>query len=485
MMYRDHNAATPVTQIADKNRFIPNSWGGSASPLHSVNYALPILAAVTAIVVGFGIGEGQWLVGLLALFIPLVLLYPVQVGLGLFAVLIPFDTIAVLGQAERGRTLTWFAGAAAIGILLGVGLASRRLKPLPVAAVWWIAFTSWCIVTMVWGLNLKASLEQLPSTLALLGFYLAATCIRYKKNELRAITFLSILGGCVAAAYSAYLFSQGNYYEMGETRASLIVNGRATNPDGLAMTLLLPISFAFAYFFSYKRWLGKALMLAVIALTCMGLFLTMSRGAVLGLVTIIFVFVYRLRMGRKLVMPLILLSIVLCFMPSVFFHRFVEATESGGSGRTNIWKVGAVAFQHYGLFGAGFNNFPFAYTKYVNASPKFEGFDRDAHNVYLAVGVEAGIIGLFLFGGAVLNQFRTASRIRNLAPFKHMLVATEAAACGLLVYSIFGNILWDKSFWFAWALLAAAGSVAEDSPSPETPPADGKVGRLKEGYGYR
>jgi hypothetical protein len=45
-----------------------------------------------------------------------------------------------------------------------------------------------------------------------------------------------------------------------------------------------------------------------------------------------------------------------------------------------------------------------------------------------------------------------------------MLVATEAAACGLLVYSMFGNILWDKSFWFAWALLAAAGSVAEESP---------------------
>jgi len=450
--------------LSDKNRFIPNGWGGAASPLQSVTYVFPILVGITAIIVGFGIGEGQWLVGSLALFIPLVLLYPVQVGLGMFAVLIPFDTIAVLGQAEKGRTLTWFAGAAAIGILFGVGLVSKRLKPLPVAAVWWIVFTVWCIVTMVWGLNLKASLAQVPSSLALLGFYLAATSIRYKKNELQAITYLSILGGCVAAAYSAYLFSQGNYYEMGETRASLIVNGRATNPDGLAMTLLLPISFAFAYFLSSKRMFRKAIMLGVIALTCMGLFLTMSRGAVLGLVTVIGVYVYRLKLGRKLVAPLILLSIVLCFMPSVFFERFVEASQSGGSGRTNIWKVGLVAFKHYGFFGAGFNNFPFAYTKYVNASPKFEGFDRDPHNVYLAIAVEAGIIGLFLFGGAVRNQFKTASRIRKRAPAKHMLVATEAAACGLLVYSMFGNILWDKSFWFAWALLAAAGSVAEESP---------------------
>jgi O-antigen ligase len=451
--------------VTYKNRFIPDGWG-TASRLQSATYVFPILASLTAIVIGFAIGEGQWLVGLLALFIPLVLLYPVQVGLGMFAILIPFDSIAVLGEAEKGRTLTWFAGAAAIGILLGVGLAARRLKALPVAAGWWIVFTCWSMVTMLWGLNLKASLEQVPSTLALLGFYLAASSIRYKKNELRAITFLSILGGCAAAAYSAYLFRQGNFYEMGETRASLIVNGRYTNPDGLAMTQLLPISFAFSYFLSYKRWLGKAIMLLVIALTSMGLFLTMSRGAVLGLVAVLFVFVYRVGIGRRLVAPLVLLAIVLCFMPSAFFQRFVEASESGGSGRTNIWKVGLVAFSHYGLIGAGFHNFPFAYTNYVNASSKFEGFDRDSHNIYLAVGVETGIIGLFLFGMALRNQFKTASRIRNHTSAKNLLVATEAAACGLLVYSFFGNILWDKSFWFAWAMLAAAGSVAEDSSEP-------------------
>ena len=87
--------------MSDKNRFIPHAWGGAASPLQSTTYVFPVLVGITAIIVGFGIGEGQWLVGLLALFIPLVLLYPVQVGLGMFAVLIPFDTIAVLGRRKR------------------------------------------------------------------------------------------------------------------------------------------------------------------------------------------------------------------------------------------------------------------------------------------------------------------------------------------------------------------------------------------------
>ena len=40
-----------------------------------------------------------------------------------------------------------------------------------------------------------------------------------------------------------------------------------------------------------------------------------------------------------------------------------------------------------------------------------------------------------------------------------MLVCCEAAFCGMLVVCFFGNSLWDKSFWFAWVLLAFAIAV--------------------------
>ena len=93
-------------------------------------------------------------------------------------------------------------------------------------------------------------------------------------------------------------------------------------------------------------------------------------------------------------------------MPAGFFHRFQQAGSSGGSGRLDIWTVGLTAFKHYGLVGAGFSNFPFAYTNYAGEARNFQGSYRDPHNIYLRIGVELGLIGLVLFVLAVRSQFR-------------------------------------------------------------------------------
>src|SRR5207248_3440336 len=141
-----------------------------------------------------------------------------------YAVLIPFDSIAVLGQAEQGRTLTWFAGAAATMVLLGTGLAARRFKSPPPATIWWVLFILWYVATTAWALSPETALKYLPTVFALLGLYVASVCFRYKKSELHGITFLAILAGVAAAIWTVYLFRQGSFYEPGpDSRASLIM----------------------------------------------------------------------------------------------------------------------------------------------------------------------------------------------------------------------------------------------------------------------
>jgi O-antigen ligase len=157
---------------------------------------------------------------------------------------------------------------------------------------------------------------------------------------------------------------------------------------------------------------------------------------------------------------MVLLGSILALMPSIFFVRFQQATENGGAGRLDIWRVGLAAFRHYGAFGAGLRNFPFAYTKYAGEATHYKGTYRDPHNIYLGIAVETGVIGLLFFGGAVWAQLRTVSRLKNRLGINNWVVATEAAAYGLLAFGFFGTILWDKSFWFAWMLLTAAISVS-------------------------
>jgi O-antigen ligase len=170
-----------------------------------------------------------------------------------------------------------------------------------------------------------------------------------------------------------------------------------------------------------------------------------------------------------MIIPTVLLAILLSFMPSIFFTRFQEAGNNGGSGRTDIWKVGWVAFKHYGFLGAGFNNFPFAYAKYAGEAPRYRGTYRDPHNIYVAIGVETGIIGLFLFGGVVVSQLRPAFRLKDQFGNHNLLPATEAGFWGLLIFGFSGNILWEKAFWLAMMLLTIAVNTAQDRQYSLTP----------------
>jgi O-antigen ligase len=81
-----------------------------------------------------------------------------------------------------------------------------------------------------------------------------------------------------------------------------------------------------------------------------------------------------------------------------------------------------------------------------------------AHNIYLEVAVELGIVGLVLLLTAMVSQLRAASRCRkNVADnLGGTIVAYEAACYAILVSAFFIGVLWEKWFWLAWILLAVA-----------------------------
>ncbi len=294
---------------------------------------LAAFAVICAAAMGIAIGEGYWILGLGALLLPFALFYPVQVGLGAFALLVPFDPLLVLGSGDRGRTLTWFAGAAAATILLGTGLIKSRLRRPPAAAIWWLVFASWCVMTTAWAIEPEASIDVLPTVAATFGLYLIASCFRYTKAEIRHILFLTMLGGCAAGMWAAYLFFTGTFYQEAANstmRGSLVAGGRVYNPDLLGISLLLPIALALTDFFSHSGKVRKALLLVAVAGSSLGLFVTMSRGAAVGLIVTLSVCLYRIRPGRRVMLPLAAFAILIATMPPLFFTRFQTMGEYGG-----------------------------------------------------------------------------------------------------------------------------------------------------------
>ena len=153
---------------------------------------------------------------------------------------------------------------------------------------------------------------------------------------------------------------------------------------------------------------------------------------------------------------LIILGIVLLsFLPSLFFERWSNAVEGGGSGRLGIWYFGLLSLEKYWPFGAGLKNFPLAFAEFA----PYAGATRAPHNIYLGYFVELGIIGFSLLIMAIISHYKV---IRSSLSFNNInQIMLTASLCGTLVASCFLDTLYVKSFWLLWMMIMMNKNIFE------------------------
>jgi O-antigen ligase len=342
-------------------------------------------------------------------------------------------------------------------ILLGVGLAGHRFCRPPKAALWWGLFTAWGALTILWAADPSAAIRDFPAAFSLVVLYLITVSLRIEKKELDWIFGFAILGGCIAAGIASYQYYHGIVWSGDTTRGSLVMGSEAgADPNMFAATLLLPLSLATGYLLTAQGWMKRIAMAGLGATLVLGVLVSMSRGAFLAVLAIAAVYMYRFRLRRKILGVFAFLFLPLLVIPHSFFTRLGEALSTGGAGRLDVWQAGLKSLATYGLWGAGFDNFSSVYSNVAGYASRFMGYSRDSHNTYLEVGVDLGILGLFLFFGAIGSQLRAAgSRAKKLGPYLPV-VACEAGCWAAIVCGLFGNMIWRKFFWLPWMLLAVS-----------------------------
>jgi len=426
------------------------------------------LAASGALVLGWVIVRGNWLY--LAAFaalaiIPVAVRWPVQMSLGIYAFLIPFDSIAVLSEGTSGLTLNKLVGVGASAILLVTGFVGTRFTRPPRAALWWFLFILWGAVTALWALDAGIVLGRLQTSASLFLLYLLAVSFRVSEKELSHIGTFAIVGGIVAAGYTDYMYSQGvSLYGVTGGRASLISGDRETDPNQFAASLLLPLGLVVGRFLTARTWLEKILLLCATLVIGTGLYLTMSRGGLVGLVIMVLSYLYHTRANWRAWIPATALGLVVIWLPDQFFQRLDVPYETASAGRLDIWRVGFRALREYGIVGAGLSNFPFAYDEFAGYQYGFQGYHFGAHNIYLGMWVELGIVGLFFMMAAIISQLRSVRAWRREVAEERdpHLLAVESACLGVLASGFFLDIVWRKAFWFPWILLVLAKRAQKD-----------------------
>lgn len=403
---------------------------------------------LVAVLAGSMAGQGSWLfLGLLVSALP-VILWPIDMALGLYALMLPFDSVTAMGEAKTGVTLNLVVGAMAGAAILGAGLIRNHLRLPPRAAWLWTLFLGWNLMTVAWALQTNLALHELVTPVSLVLLYLATVSWPATEKQLARLNYLTILGGSCASCAVIYLFSTGVSYRAWSSRASLVIAGRETNPDHLATLLLLPLTLVIAEFLEAKNWRRKAFATVITGILGYAILLTMSRAALVAIAVMLGVYALRMGFNRRV---FILGGALLCltvFMPAIFFERIRTSMLTGGDGRLDIWRAGLAAWKKYWFLGAGFGNFPVAYADFAGFAKVFHGYNRASHNVFLEVAVELGVVGVVLLAVALYAHFRQFWLVRAAeGKLPTSLVALEAVSWAMLAYGFFADMLWDKGFW--------------------------------------
>jgi O-antigen ligase len=393
--------------------------------------------------------------------VPAIVRWPVISTFGLYAfVATSLDAFPFL---PGGGTISKPVGALAGAVLLGAGLIERRLDRPPAAALWWAAFTLWATLSTMWAVDAEVALQRLPTVLSLFGLYFVAVCFRPSQRELYSVCALTVLGGVLAAAL-AYFFGMQQEATSQAVRGRLVLQDMESDPNMLGRVLLLPLALAIAGFIGARGIIARAMAIGSATFVGLGIFISMSRGAVVAIAAMFLVLLYRMRVRWHIVAIMAVLLMVTTLMPEAFYERFdaLISGEDDGSGRLQIWQTGLRVLERSGIFGAGLYNFPLLYSTYV------PGRHTAAHNIYLTALVDLGIPGLAMMLAAIGSGLYAVWKIRRAAPLSTALTVLEATCIGTLTSGMFFDILFTKSFWLVWILLtwAMCSAGRSDDASP-------------------
>jgi O-antigen ligase len=111
------------------------------------------------------------------------------------------------------------------------------------------------------------------------------------------------------------------------------------------------------------------------------------------------------------------------------------------------------------IIGQGPDGFFLRYYRYSDVLPEAHERAIKAHNTYVQVLAEYGLVGLSVFGLIIFITLRNVLRVlrRVTAPDHYLVLSVFAALCAHVAMMVGGNLLLDDNWW----LLVAMGGAVE------------------------
>ncbi len=385
--------------------------------------------------------------------------------LALYGVVVPLgSSIVVPLLPDAFGTLSSAVGLA-IAVVLVIHLAATRRRTATIASPLpaWVLLFGVAVVTLVWSVDLAASVRDVAVLASLVAAYAVASFLAMDRRGLALVDAGIVAGGGIAGAIALWQLATGSLTtQSGIPRFTLAGGGgEVGDPNITAATLLLPLAVGLTGAVTRRRRGARIAFTVGVGLTATGLLLTGSRGGLLSVMALLGVLALNHRRQRLAVtavlLPVVALAIGLTVAPAAIRERLVE---SDSTGRTEIWRIGLSACEDYCLVGSGWGTFPAVHAETLLKHPRANGrlLGFEAHNIWLQALVEAGLLGLLLL---TLGLTLTVRDLLWLPPAARG--TPLAALAAVLVANLFLSTFDFKYFWLVliYAALTAAAYTAE------------------------
>jgi O-antigen ligase len=432
------------------------------------------LLAATSPLLGLG--------AVLALALVAVVVADLALGIIVFAV-VSFSANLNLGTAATGGKLVGFVVLLSWLASMANGRRTGRRnlvadeRGLVVLA---LLFLSWNVLSAAWAQSPHTALSgssRYAMNLALLP--IVYTGVRSMRH-LRWVAAAFVAGALLSVAYGALAGAN----DPGTSRLA----GALGDANETAMALVAAATLAVALAPSARRGsLARAAFIAGGVAALAGIIATGSRGgyvalAVTGAVAVAVADRWR---GRALALVLTGAAIgVVWFVALAPADTKQHVLSDNSSGRATLWLLAERAIAANPVAGLGTNNFyldsgQFLIQPGTTTGAKLVVIDPHvAHNVYLELWADLGIVGLALFLSLVAAALRCALRaaraLRRAGRTADELLARGLvlAIVGMLAADFFISDMYSKQLWLLVALCPALLAAARDATSsPDRTPA--------------
>ncbi len=343
-------------------------------------------------------------------------------------------------------------------------ILEKRLVLILPAATW--PLVSFLLLGVIQCVNFRSrslsqDIEATRGTVAifttlLLVFLLGANFLANRERLRVMVSFLSFFGFALSVfALLQYFTWNGKFYWIRPTLSDVSsVFGPFANHNHFAgyieLLIGLPIALIVANGIRREERIFFGFLAAVMGVTIL---FSLSRGGMISLVIeLMFIAILSGRLQRQPAHPatfwrgLAVVALLLTILVGAFWigadpivNRLKgDGQETFATSRTWVWRDALKVFQTYPISGAGLGAFQTVYPHRSDYDGLY-GFVAQAHNDYLQVLADGGIIGGVLalwFLGVVLRDVRQGMRAHDPL-LAGMALGSGAGIVGLLTHSLF------------------------------------------------